>query len=468
MHMYIRIYKKMHVWYGITGNVCIGIECDKEIANGNNGTFNGTKYFDCPPGKGTFVVPARIRVIVKKAIHVDRFQSRGRSGMKSPPPKNRSQSTRGGKVLNVNKKLELQKSTSVPKKQGVVNPPEVSLDIPKDATPKEIVDILLSCLSTITSALQLRLEAIDKYKYIVSEDEKVSPEDVKYAIAEFKNPMQTQLRDQDVSVHEKVFDVIVAMAKYYPDAFNGSTVFYIKKMMVHLSKKNTKSVIACEKAIVEVIKVMADPRKLVAGFAASVQDKSSVVRKQAFVFLKSILERYVATKSETKMGSDLTKTTLASASASALALASTTALAPVATPQNGNDTIVAVSAENKESKESTEKSSDLPSPTRLGAGAGAGTGTPAKETLDLMTEALKVGLKDKDKIVLMEAMECANLLSTINESRSEALVSNMPPQFRKTYQLKYGGAASSLQKAVSNPTISDAKSLQFLIIVGCV
>ncbi|ETO11179.1 hypothetical protein RFI_26197, partial [Reticulomyxa filosa] len=102
----------------IEGKMCIGVECDKELMNGNDGSFNGIKYFSCAPNKGIFVVPSRICVVVRKACvetsfffflckrseHVfdkqktlKRNSSRGRSDSRSPLPSDRTESTKSAK-----------------------------------------------------------------------------------------------------------------------------------------------------------------------------------------------------------------------------------------------------------------------------------------------------------------------------------------------------------------------------------
>merc|ERR1712154_202729 len=45
---------------------CVGIELDKKINDGNNGTFNDHQYFECDEGKGTFI---KIAKIIKKLPH---------------------------------------------------------------------------------------------------------------------------------------------------------------------------------------------------------------------------------------------------------------------------------------------------------------------------------------------------------------------------------------------------------------
>jgi len=45
---------------------CVGIELDKKINDGNNGTFNDYQYFECDDGKGTFI---KITKIIKKLPH---------------------------------------------------------------------------------------------------------------------------------------------------------------------------------------------------------------------------------------------------------------------------------------------------------------------------------------------------------------------------------------------------------------
>ncbi|ETO11446.1 hypothetical protein RFI_25930, partial [Reticulomyxa filosa] len=246
-----------------------------------------------------------------------------------------------------------------------------------------------------------------------------------------------------------------------PDLFNTCAAFYIKKMMTHLTNKDNKSVIACRKAIEEILTAVTDPstryktmrglgpktEKIVAGFAATVQDKSPTVRKHSFVFLKSVLERHGG---GTKLGLKQSNTS------------------HVGAEDDEDDT--KSEKDSVKSGDGDNRNGDDMDDTKS-TGSNASSISASKETLDLITEAVRIGLKDKDKLVRTEAMECANLLSGIDESRFEGLLSGMPAQFRKTYHQKYGGgppvADDSIKGATGSKSIYYSHFLYLCIFVMC-
>ncbi|ETO18095.1 hypothetical protein RFI_19196, partial [Reticulomyxa filosa] len=237
-----------------TGKIYIGVECDQEISNGNNGSLNGTKYFECQSGKGTFVAPASIPVIVRKAgggrnntkicntytsdvqaffrrgvekktpAYLTKYdkkkvvlkalklsQSRGRSETKISLQSGRSQSTKSVKTSDGNdvsgRADALQRSASVSYRAGGLNKKtlcgmirsasksDLSLNMTgEDKKPKDLVDLMINCLNSNNMASKQRIDIIDKYKHILIDGaSKLSCDDAKYAIAEFKQSMQTQV-----------------------------------------------------------------------------------------------------------------------------------------------------------------------------------------------------------------------------------------------------------------------------------
>ncbi|ETO30419.1 hypothetical protein RFI_06703 [Reticulomyxa filosa] len=142
--------------------------------------------------------------MLKKAA--ERSHARGRA--KSPLPSNRSQSipvkNKGTGAANEQKPIKPDaRSVSATKRDTpnkltiglstVTGNVDMSFEIPKDATPKQTIDFITSCLNTITTLPKARADLLDKYKHLIAEDEKMSPDDVKYAIDQFKISMQAQV-----------------------------------------------------------------------------------------------------------------------------------------------------------------------------------------------------------------------------------------------------------------------------------
>ncbi|ETO08665.1 hypothetical protein RFI_28720 [Reticulomyxa filosa] len=174
--------------------VCIGVECDKEIPNGHDGTFKGTKYFTCPPGKGIFVVPDKIRSIVKR---VKASPSRGRAEQAKSPT--RSESTKGQKTKVTETKTTQRTATSVPRKSiGTTSKANEAnknkgkpFEIPKDmTTPKQMIDYMLGLLPDKSTLDKQRLQIFDKLSHLIaSTDPPLSSEDAQYVITQFKTSM---------------------------------------------------------------------------------------------------------------------------------------------------------------------------------------------------------------------------------------------------------------------------------------
>ncbi|ETO06919.1 hypothetical protein RFI_30475 [Reticulomyxa filosa] len=259
---------------------------------------------------------------------------------------------------------------------------------------------------------------------------------IKSKRANFEKTNRYQLKDKNALVHEKIFGVVVAMAKSHPDVFDSHAGFYIKRMMTHLINQDNKSVFACEKAIREILKTTANLKKLVRVFGATAQDKSTMIRKHSFVFLKSILERWVVTPNG-ESGDAPKKSAIDRSEAS-----------DTQTDEYKFEKMTPMSAAAAAAPPPPEEEEDLMKGTTTSGGnsdsAGNNDGV-MKETLDLITESLKLGMKDMDKLVRMEAMECTNILNGIDEHRTEDLVSTMAAPFRKTYLQKYGDLSLQLE-----------------------
>ncbi|ETO19687.1 hypothetical protein RFI_17543 [Reticulomyxa filosa] len=234
---------------------------------------------------------------------------------------------------------------------------------------------------------------------------------------------QTQLKDRNVSIHEKVFGVVVAMAKLHPDIFGTYVVIYIKKMMAHLATKDTKSITACDKAITEILKTTTD---------SSFNSNVGGMYVYVYVYKSNVLNNR-------EIGSGIRSGSPRQVVYSAKVLFWTNDEDSEKTEDvgsNGN-VIVATVTVNGDGNSNDETKEKRNSGVQL-AQSGYSSFAIAKDTLDVVTDALKSGLKDNDKVVRTEAMECVNALKKIDIKRSEQLVSNMPAQFRKSYLQKYG------------------------------
>ncbi|ETO02007.1 hypothetical protein RFI_35432, partial [Reticulomyxa filosa] len=110
------------------------------------------------------------------------------------PPKTRDDNKKKSTTNNraVSMKKSPRNANDETAKNGKPLNVQSSFTIPKDATPKEKIDLMSSCLNTTTTGVEARIDVIDKYKELIAVEEKISIEDVKYAITEFKNPMQAQ------------------------------------------------------------------------------------------------------------------------------------------------------------------------------------------------------------------------------------------------------------------------------------
>jgi len=83
-----------------------------------------------------------------------------------------------------------------------------------------------------------------------------------------------------------------------------------------------------------------------------------------------------------------------------------------------------------------------------------------KETLDVITDALKLGLKDCDKVVRTAAMECCTVLKNMDEKRFEELLMSMPSQFRKAsfQKLEWKDSDNDTSSAVTELKLKSTRS----------
>ncbi|ETO33813.1 hypothetical protein RFI_03289 [Reticulomyxa filosa] len=128
-------------------------------------------------------------------------------------------------------------------------------------TPKQMIDYMLGLLPDKSTSDKQRLQIFDKFSQLItSTDSPLSIEDAQYAITQFKTPMPTLvlLKMASSETHEKVFGLIVAMAKHHSNEFNTYAIFYIKKLMSHLTDKHIQSVSSCENAIFLIINTSVD------------------------------------------------------------------------------------------------------------------------------------------------------------------------------------------------------------------
>ena len=278
------------------------------------------KYFDCAPGRGTFVtrskITTRLRAVSdrdkdkdkvstgkkkKNKNKTDRSSNR-LAGVKSPRTNNgskspRSRSNDSKRNLENRRKNRLGKGGNTKTKTGTKN--SISFNIDESLSLEEKISFIFDRLKDTKSQFKGRQKMLKTLSEIFEKEEKMDDDLIKKTIEGYRKPFTAQLAGKRVTIHKAAMDTLIIISKTQKEQFNNQCVFYIKKLIGHCKHPDPKSVTHAEKTISLIIKETNDKSLITAALIqAATHAKNKIIRKHSWQFLNETLKYYLPAKGQ--------------------------------------------------------------------------------------------------------------------------------------------------------------------------